>query len=92
MNASKMKASLALAAMTASNLALAAGGDLGQVDKQPTNWVAISMFAVFVVATLRDRRHAQPVASAHECCDTEPSQTPAPEETGAPTIPSQEPR
>ncbi|WP_330948253.1 cation acetate symporter [Thermomonas sp. LB-4] len=47
-----MKASLALAAMTASNLALAAGGDLGQVDKQPTNWVAISMFAVFVVATL----------------------------------------
>ncbi len=52
MNASKMKASLALAAMTASNLALAAGGDLGQVDKQPTNWVAISMFAVFVVATL----------------------------------------
>ena len=52
MNASKMKASLALAAMTASNMALAAGGDLGQVDKQPTNWVAISMFAVFVLATL----------------------------------------
>ncbi|MGX5673386.1 cation acetate symporter [Thermomonas sp. XSG] len=47
-----MKASLALAAMTASNIALAAGGDLGQVDKQPTNWVAISMFAVFVIATL----------------------------------------
>ena len=52
MNASKMKASLAVAALLASNLALAAGGDLGQVDKQPTNWVAISMFAVFVVATL----------------------------------------
>ena len=52
MNASKMKTSLALAAMTASNIALAAGGDLGQVDKQPTNWVAISMFAVFVIATL----------------------------------------
>jgi len=33
-------------------VALAAGGDLGSVDKQPTNWVAISMFAVFVVATL----------------------------------------
>ena len=32
--------------------ALAAGADLGQVDKQATNWVAISMFAVFVVATL----------------------------------------
>ena len=32
--------------------ALAAGADLGQVDKQPTNWVAISMFGGFVVATL----------------------------------------
>ncbi|TLX22801.1 cation acetate symporter [Thermomonas fusca] len=52
MNASKMKAALTLAAMSASNVALAAGGDLGQVDKQPTNWVAISMFAVFVLATL----------------------------------------
>ena len=30
----------------------AAGGDLGQVDKQPTNWVAISMFGIFVVGTL----------------------------------------
>src|SRR5690606_7489688 len=25
---------------------------IGQTDKQPTNWVAISMFAVFVLATL----------------------------------------
>ena len=33
-------------------VALAAGGDLGQVDKQATNWVAISMFAVFVIGTL----------------------------------------
>src|SRR5450631_687164 len=33
-------------------IALAAGGDLGQVDKQPTNWGAISMFAVFVIGTL----------------------------------------
>ncbi|GAA4351934.1 cation acetate symporter [Variovorax defluvii] len=32
--------------------ALAAGGDLGQADKQPTNWIAIGMFTVFVVATL----------------------------------------
>jgi cation/acetate symporter len=32
--------------------AFAAGGDLGQVEKQPTNWVAISMFATFVVGTL----------------------------------------
>ena len=35
--------------MFASSLALAAGGDLGQVDKQPTNWVAIGMFAAFVL-------------------------------------------
>jgi cation/acetate symporter len=42
----------ALAALLASAAAFAAGGDLGQVDKQPTNWVAISMFATFVVGTL----------------------------------------
>ena len=30
----------------------AAGADLGQAEKQPTNWTAISMFAVFVVVTL----------------------------------------
>jgi cation/acetate symporter len=29
-----------------------ASGDVGQIDKQATNWVAISMFTVFVVATL----------------------------------------
>jgi cation/acetate symporter len=33
-------------------LAYAAGGDVGQVSKQPTNWIAIGMFAVFVLATL----------------------------------------
>lgn len=32
--------------------ALAAGADLGQAEKQPTNWTAISMFAIFVVGTL----------------------------------------
>jgi cation/acetate symporter len=30
----------------------AAGADLGQADKQATNWTAISMFAVFVIGTL----------------------------------------
>ena len=30
----------------------AAGADLGQATKQATNWTAIVMFAVFVVATL----------------------------------------
>ena len=32
--------------------AMAAGGDVGQVAKQPTNWIAIGMFSVFVLATL----------------------------------------
>ncbi|MCF8210801.1 MAG: cation acetate symporter [Rhodoferax sp.] len=43
---------VALAALFAAAGAFAAGADLGQVDKQPTNWVAISMFGTFVVATL----------------------------------------
>ena len=51
-----MKAGLqflaALTALLAAAAAQAAGADLGQVAKQPTNWVAISMFAVFVVGTL----------------------------------------
>lgn len=42
----------ALAVFFAAAAAQAAGGDLGQVEKQPTNWVAISMFAIFVVGTL----------------------------------------
>ena len=32
--------------------ALAAGADLGQAEKQATNWTAITMFAVFVAFTL----------------------------------------
>lgn len=43
---------LALTALFLAGAATAAGGDLGQVDKQPTNWVAISMFAGFVIMTL----------------------------------------
>ena len=49
---STFKALAGACALLFAGVALAAGGDLGQVDKQPTNWVAISMFAVFVVATL----------------------------------------
>ena len=41
-----------LLATLAAGAAFAAGADLGQVDKQPTNWVAIGMFAVFVAGTL----------------------------------------
>ena len=49
---SSFKYFVALAALLSTNVALAAGGDLGQVAKQPTNWTAISMFAVFVIGTL----------------------------------------
>ena len=52
MKTSLMRMSATLAAMLVCGTAFAAGGELGAVDKQPTNWVAISMFAVFVVATL----------------------------------------
>ena len=43
---------IALLALLATGLAMAAGADLGQVEKQPTNWVAISMFGGFVILTL----------------------------------------
>ena len=38
--------------LAAAGAAQAAGGDLGQLDKQPTNWTAIGMFGAFVVGTL----------------------------------------
>ena len=41
-----------VALLTAAGTAWAAGADLGQAQKQATNWTAISMFAVFVVGTL----------------------------------------
>ncbi len=43
---------LTLAALAAPALVWAAGADLGQAQKQPTNWTAIGMFALFVVGTL----------------------------------------
>ncbi|WP_349609731.1 MULTISPECIES: cation acetate symporter [Cupriavidus] len=42
----------ALVLLALGGAAWGAGGDLGQMQKQPTNWTAISMFAVFVVFTL----------------------------------------
>ncbi|MDM0014793.1 cation acetate symporter [Variovorax sp. J22P168] len=36
----------------ACSLAAAAGGDVGQAAKQPTNWIAIAMFSGFVLLTL----------------------------------------
>ena len=41
-----------LALFGVSFAAWAAGADLGQAEKQPTNWTAITMFAMFVVFTL----------------------------------------
>ncbi len=46
----KLAGGLVLALL--SSLALAAGGDLGQAEKQATNWTAIMMFGVFVLGTL----------------------------------------
>ncbi len=41
-----------LALLAASGAAMAAGGDIGETVRQPTNWTAITMFAAFVLATL----------------------------------------
>ena len=43
---------LTLAALAAVSAAYAAGADLGQSQKQATNWTAIGMFGVFVLFTL----------------------------------------
>ncbi|MBP0619373.1 cation acetate symporter [Cupriavidus consociatus] len=40
------------AALLLSAGVLAAGGDMGQAVRQPTNWTAIGMFVVFVLGTL----------------------------------------
>ena len=42
----------ALALFSLAGAAYAAGADLGQAVKQPTNWTAISMFGAFVIFTL----------------------------------------
>jgi len=43
---------LGLLAALGSGAALAAGADLGQAEKQATNWTAIIMFGIFVAATM----------------------------------------
>ncbi len=45
-------AAVLVAVLAAGGAAFAAGADLGQAEKQATNWTAISMFAAFVVGTL----------------------------------------
>ena len=49
-NARRILTLLALFGVSA--VAWAAGADLGQAEKQPTNWTAIGMFAAFVIFTL----------------------------------------
>lgn len=46
------RALAAVLALTAAGSALAAGGDIGNVAKQSTNWTAIIMFVAFVAGTL----------------------------------------
>ncbi len=46
------KTVFALGTLLAAGAALAAGGDVGETAKQSTNWTAIIMFGVFVLATL----------------------------------------
>ena len=41
-----------LALLVTGGAAVAAGADLGQAQKQATNWTAIAMFGIFVAATL----------------------------------------
>jgi cation/acetate symporter len=47
-----LKTALPLTGLFAAGAAVAAGADLGQAEKQATNWTAISMFAIFVAFTL----------------------------------------
>ncbi|MES2116013.1 MAG: cation acetate symporter, partial [Pseudomonadota bacterium] len=50
MTTKRMLAALTL--LGVAGAALAAGADLGQAEKQPTNWTAILMFGAFVIFTL----------------------------------------
>ncbi|TPG53426.1 cation acetate symporter [Roseomonas nepalensis] len=45
-------ATASIITVLSANLALAAGPDLGQVDRQATNYIAIAMFLTFVAGTL----------------------------------------
>ncbi len=47
-----LKYALPFAALVGAAAAIAAGADLGQAQKQATNWTAIAMFGIFVAFTL----------------------------------------
>lgn len=48
----RLSTALALLLALCVPAAMAAGADVGQAAKQPTNWIAIGMFSVFVMGTL----------------------------------------
>ena len=48
----KKNIAFTMLALLSAGVAYAAGADLGQAEKQATNWTAIGMFAVFVAGTL----------------------------------------
>ena len=48
----KTKSLIGLLLASIGTVALAAGADLGQADKQATNWTAIGMFVGFVILTM----------------------------------------
>ncbi|MGV8960185.1 MAG: cation acetate symporter [Stenotrophomonas sp.] len=52
MSRSLLRAGVVFLLLAIAGSAVAAGGDIGQTVRQPTNWTAISMFAAFVLATL----------------------------------------
>ncbi|MGE4450085.1 cation acetate symporter [Castellaniella sp.] len=52
MNRMTLRALGALALAALASTAQAAGGDLGELQRQPTNWTAIAMFGLFVLLTL----------------------------------------
>jgi cation/acetate symporter len=52
LNAKTLRSSLVLWGMLGATAAFAAGADLGQAEKQATNWTAITMFVAFVIMTL----------------------------------------
>jgi cation/acetate symporter len=52
MNRMTMRALGALTLAALASTAQAAGGDLGELQRQPTNWTAITMFGLFVLLTL----------------------------------------
>jgi len=52
MNRMTVRALGALTLAALASTAQAAGGDLGELQRQPTNWTAIAMFGLFVLLTL----------------------------------------